>query len=84
MASCEPDSGTFDLNLINNEVFFANTAYDYMVIEELSAELPKNLADPARRKTWMAEFLTRRGALTDPDGWLGSGRSVRTVLPSRA
>jgi hypothetical protein len=66
----EPDTGTFDLNLINNDVFFANTAYDYMVIEELFAELPEGLANPARRKTWMAEFLTRRGTLTDPDGWL--------------
>ncbi|MBL1106614.1 catalase family protein [Streptomyces sp. 5-8] len=66
----EPDSGTFDLNLINNEVFFANTAYDYMVIEDLFAELPEALVDPARRKTWMAEFLTRRQTLTDPDSWL--------------
>ncbi|MCF3132407.1 catalase family protein [Streptomyces olivochromogenes] len=66
----ERDSGTFDLNLINNEVFFANTAYDYMVIEDLFAELPEALVDPARRKTWMAEFLTRRGTLTDPDSWL--------------
>lgn len=66
----ERDSGTFDLNLINNEVFFANTAYDYMVIEELFAELPEALVNPARRKTWMAEFLTRRGTLTDPDNWL--------------
>jgi hypothetical protein len=66
----EPDTGTFDLNLINNEVFFANTAYDYMVIEDLFAELPEALVNPARRKTRMAEFLTRRGTLTDPDGWL--------------
>jgi hypothetical protein len=66
----EPDSGTLDLNLINNDVFFANTAYDYMVIEDLFAELPEALVNPARRKTWMAEFLTRRGTLTDPDSWL--------------
>ena len=66
----ERDSGTFDLNLINNEVFFANTSYDYMVIEDLFAELPEALVDPARRKTWMAEFLTRRGTLVDSDNWL--------------
>lgn len=66
----ERDSGTFDLNLINNEVFFANTAYDYMVIEDLFAELPEALVNPARRKTWMADFLTRRGTLTDPGSWL--------------
>ncbi|MFF4576544.1 catalase family protein [Streptomyces sp. NPDC001410] len=66
----ERDSGTFDLNLINNDVFFANTAYDYMVIEDLFAELPEALVDPVRRKTWMAEFLTRRQTLTDPGSWL--------------
>ncbi|MFE7773285.1 catalase family protein [Streptomyces sp. NPDC057445] len=66
----EPDAGTFDLNLINNKVFFANTAYDYMVIEELFAELPDALVNPARRKSWMGEFLTRRGSLATADEWL--------------
>ncbi|MEU0084416.1 catalase family protein [Streptomyces sp. NPDC006274] len=66
----ESDTGTFDLNLINNTVFFANTAYDYMVIEDLFAELPDALVNPARRKSWMGDFLTRRGTLTSADEWL--------------
>ncbi|MGW0554141.1 catalase family protein [Streptomyces sp. NPDC002926] len=66
----EAEATTFDLNLINNHVFFANTAYDYMVIEELFAELPDALVNPARRKSWMGEFLTRRGTLETSDEWL--------------
>ncbi|MGW0778176.1 catalase family protein [Streptomyces sp. NPDC002835] len=66
----ESDTGTFDLNLINNTVFFANTAYDYMVIEDLFAELPDALVNPSRRKSWMGEFLTRRGTLASADEWL--------------
>ncbi|MFI2345783.1 catalase family protein [Streptomyces sp. NPDC019443] len=66
----EATETTFDLNLINNRVFFANTAYDYMVIEELFSELPDALVNPARRKSWMGEFLTRRGTLETSDEWL--------------
>ncbi|MET8677973.1 catalase family protein [Streptomyces sp. NPDC004647] len=66
----EAEATTFDLNLINNRVFFANTAYDYMVIERLFAELPDALVNPARRKSWMGEFLTRQGTLQTADEWL--------------
>lgn len=66
----EAEATTFDLNLINNNVFFANTAYDYVVIQELFTELPDALVNPARRKSWMAEFLTRRNTLIDPQEWL--------------
>ncbi|WP_455352193.1 catalase family protein [Streptomyces sp. SYSU K217416] len=66
----EAEASTFDLNLINNRVFFANTAYDYMVIERLFAELPDALVNPARRKSWMGEFLTRQGTLETADEWL--------------
>ncbi|MEV4683121.1 catalase family protein [Streptomyces kurssanovii] len=70
LLSDESEATTFDLNLINNNVFFANTAYDYMVIEELFSELPDALVDPARRRSWMGEFLTRRGTLETADEWL--------------
>ncbi|MGP3949802.1 catalase family protein [Streptomyces sp. 7N604] len=70
LLSDEAEATTFDLNLINNRTFFANTAHDYIVLEQLFAELPDALANPATRKTWLGDFLTRKGTLQTPEQWL--------------
>ncbi|WP_260848547.1 hypothetical protein [Streptomyces sp. SLBN-118] len=56
----EAEATAFDLDLISNKVFFANTAYDHMVIEELFAELPDALVNPARRTCEWGERLPLR------------------------
>ncbi|MFE9560028.1 catalase family protein [Streptomyces sp. NPDC006487] len=65
----EPAAGTMDYNLINNPVFFANTARDYVVLARLFSELPDALADRSRRAPWLHAFLTRDGTLP-PEHWL--------------
>ncbi|MFF4352613.1 catalase family protein [Streptomyces sp. NPDC001530] len=65
----EAEATTFDLNLINNRVFFANTVHDYLMIEPLFAQLPDALLNPATRRQWLADFLTRQGTL-ERDQWL--------------
>lgn len=57
----EPDSGTMDYTFINNPTFFCNTARDYVTIQRLFDELPDALVDPARRRSFFYDFLTRSG-----------------------
>ncbi|MGP4002425.1 catalase family protein [Streptomyces sp. 8N706] len=66
----EAHATTFDLNLINNRTFFANTVHDYLAIEPLFAQLPDALVNPATRKQWLGDFLTRQGTLRTPEEWL--------------
>ncbi|MFE0326520.1 hypothetical protein ACWEWI_32725 [Streptomyces sp. NPDC003753] len=63
----ERDSATFDLNFINNEVFFANTAYDYVIIEDLFAELCGRRCTGARPSDVIAS--TDRTGANRPAAW---------------
>ncbi|MCX4784368.1 catalase family protein [Streptomyces sp. NBC_01264] len=65
----EPAAGTMDYNLINNPVFFANTARDYVVLARLFSQLPDALADRSQRVAWLHAFVTRDGELP-PEKWL--------------
>jgi hypothetical protein len=65
----EPDTGTFDYNLINAPIFFCNTLKHYLFIQELFLDAPKYFAQGAPgRHRFYREFVTGKGSL-DPDEW---------------
>lgn len=66
----EADATTFDLNLMNNPTFFANTAHDYMASAQLFTGMPHVLGSPDPRNKLLADFLTRQGTLASPERWL--------------
>jgi len=72
----EPDSGTFDYNLINNPTFFANTVEQYMLVDQLFLEYTKPPAGEtpaavqrARFHQFLHVYLTGNGTLP-PEKWL--------------
>lgn len=71
----EPDSGTFDYNLINHPVFFVNTVEHYVFVDPLFLEASKAPADEtpamarARFHQLLYDYLTGRGTLS-PEEWL--------------
>ncbi|WP_431899196.1 catalase family protein [Nonomuraea sp. bgisy101] len=65
----EPDTGTFDYNLINAPVFFCNTVKHYLFIQELFLDAPKYFAQGAPgRHRFYREFVTGKGSLAE-DEW---------------
>jgi hypothetical protein len=71
----EPDTGTFDYNLINHPVFFVNTVAHYVFIEPLFFAAGTAPADetPAMARSryhhFLHDYLTGRGTLP-PEEWL--------------
>jgi hypothetical protein len=65
----EPDSHTFDYNLINAPVFFCNTVEHYLFIQELFLQAPAYFAQgtPGRHRFYR-DFVTGKGALGE-DEW---------------
>jgi hypothetical protein len=71
----EPDSSTFDYNMINHPVFFVNTVEHYVFIDPLFLEAGKAPADEtpamarARFHQFLHDYLTGRGTLP-PEEWV--------------
>jgi hypothetical protein len=64
----EPDSTTFDLVLKNNPIFIANTAKHYLLIQEISTDVPKYLArGKAGFHELLTDFLTGKGMFEQAD-----------------
>jgi hypothetical protein len=64
----EPDARTFDLVLKNNPIFIANTARHYLLIQEITTDLPAYLErGKAGFRDLLTDFLTGKGTLEQPD-----------------
>ncbi len=64
----EPDSRTFDYNLINAPVFFCNTVQHYLFIQDLFLRAGEYFADGKRgRHRFYREYVTGKGTLSEDD-----------------
>src|SRR3954469_16177932 len=63
----EPDAGTFDLVLKNNPIFVASTAKHYLFIQEIVNDRQYLARGKAGFHELLADFLTGRGTLEQPD-----------------
>jgi hypothetical protein len=64
----EPDSTTFDLVMKNTPVFIANTARHYLLIQQITTDLPSYLArGKVGFRELLTDFLTGKGALEQSD-----------------